>query len=380
VRGRRGSAALLVTLGLLGVVTSVLLWQRDYSIHFGHWDADEFGTYATTMARYLTTPASRAAGREWIARYIHAHNPLGPALIAIPVALGMPTHLAYLGMSAACSFLALLLVHAMLRRVLGVSRAVGLAIIVLYGCQLIFLRSFARPVTDALGHLLSVATLVLLLERVAAPSAGQVLGLGMMNVLHPLARPQGIAYLPFVAIAVMAIDAIRDRRNRFRAAARALLAIGAAPLGTLLALFVLFGWFANVRTLLLAAERFRPWFTLRDFAWSFAGVVQLLPLVWLAAGARWWDRRALLLASWAVYCTAVLIAVRAPFWMRHFLPILPALMGLGALALERLEGRLRAMAFTLVAVLCAVNVALVIQLITDRTNLSLRLLSTITLG
>jgi Na+/H+ antiporter NhaA len=76
----------------------------------------------------------------------------------------------------------------------------------------------------------------------------------------------------------------------------------------------------------------------------------------------------------------VLAAMQAPFWLRHFTPLLPAVAGLTALALERVRGRLRAGGYALLAATSVANVVAVVYLICDRTNLSLQLFGRFTLG
>src|SRR5262245_31852251 len=366
-----GTAMALVVLGLAAVATSVLLWQRDYSIRFSHWDADSFGMYGAFLASWVLVPANRAGARAWMGRYIHAYSPLGPVLVAIPIAMGAPMQVAFIAVSTACSFGALLIVRAMLRSTLRVSDPVSLAVLVAYVCHIAFLRAFARPVTDALGHLLTAATLALLLARTVRPTHAQLAALAILNVLNALARPQGAIYIPFVTATVVLLD---------RRLVRPVLVLAVVPLAIVGAMFVAFGWASNARELLLFAQNFRRYFTLHDFGWSVLGTFQLLPLLWMAAGWRWLDVRAGILIAWIGYYVGVLIAVQAPFWLRHFTPLLPAIAGLTALALERVRGRVRAGGYALLAASCVANVAVVVDLICDRSKLSLGLFDRLTLG
>ena len=370
-RTGRGTSAVIVALGLAAIATSVLLWQRDYSRRFGHWDADAFGIYGAFLASYVLVPASRAGARAWMAHYIHVHNPLGPLLVAIPIGIGVPVPVSFIAVSAACSFGALLIVHAMLRDTLRVSDPVSLAVLLVYGCHLVFLRSFARPTTDALGHVLTAATLALLVARTVRPTRGQLAALAILNVLNAIARPQGPIYVPFVTATVVLLD---------RRLVAPVVVLAVVPLAIVGALFVAFGWSSNARELLSVAQNFRHYSTLRDFGWTAIGTFQLLPLLWIAAGRRWLDVRARILLAWIAYYVVVLAAVRAPFWLRHFTPLLPAVAGLTALALERMRGRVRAGGYALLAASCVANVVTVVYFICDRTNLSLVLFGRFTLG
>lgn len=377
----RGARAMVlpVAIGLSALATSMLLWQRDYVRVFAHWDADDFGAYAQRLATWIAVPAERGAAEAWFAQYTHAHNPLGPALMAIPIVLGAPVHLVYVAFSAFCSFFSLLIMRRMLTRV-GVSAAVAVAAMMLYGSHLLFIRSFARPVTDALGNLLSVGTLALLLDRLRAPLPRQLAGLSLLGMLNSIARPQGLAYVPFVTGAAIAIDTARARGRLLPTTVRDVLWLAILPLATVLCLFTAFGWWSNARALLAAAERYRPWFTASHFGWSLVGTLQLLPLLWLRAGRRLWTPPGLVVLVWLAYYVGMLVAVRAPFWMRHFVPILPAAVLLAAIGLDATRGWLRTAAFGFVALVCLANVAAVVYLVLDPTNLSLRLFGLMTLG
>jgi hypothetical protein len=381
VRREQAFPSLLLALGVAALITSTLLWERDYSRHFGHWDADDYGLYGAMLARWLVHADAREVARQWIATYHHAQHPLGPALLAVPQALGLPVHLAYLELSSLCSFLALILLFGILRRQLGLSYAASALMVGVYGCDLVFLRAFARPVTDALGHLLTMVMLALLLARFAPPTMAQRSALGLVGVLNPLARPQGLAYLPFTALAALAVEHGRAGEQALRGRARTLLEVAVAPLGIVAALFLAFGWWDNFQAALKDAERFRPWYTLRDFSACLASLVQGLPLVWLVGWRRLGAPRARVLWLWAAYYLAVLAVVKAPFWMRHFLPALPAFAALTGLALEETRGRVRVAAVALVIFLAAANVSAVLWQIYDPTNLSLELSwSSMTLG
>ena len=371
--------ALPVALGVAALATSLLLWQRDYVRVFAHWDADDFGTYASWLARWVTTPGDRAAAADWFARYLHAHNPLGPVLVATGIAAGAPTHLAYAGVSTACSFASLLLVRRILASGLGLSPVAVAAGLTLYGTHVIVVRAFARPVTDALGEVLTVGTLALLLDRLRRPVPGQLVGLALLNVLHPLARPQGLAFIPFVTAATLAIDARTPTDRPVPAVLRAVAVLAVLPVAVVLGLFVAFDWWDNARALHDTIGRYAAWSTADNLALTLLLTLQLLPLYWVAAGRALRSPASLLLLAWTAYYVAMLVVVRAPFWARHFLPIVPSAVILTAMGLDAARGRARTFALALAAALSAANVAALVRFILDPTNLSLRLLG-LTLG
>jgi hypothetical protein len=156
-------------LALLAALTSVLLWQRDYSRRAVHIDADLYASNAISMARYIAEPAQRAEIREWYRNYPHASTSLAPALLVLPTVLGVPVIVSYLELSALAGFFSLLVLYRILRAELLFEDRVALLATTVFGCHLLMLRSFARPVTDVFGLLLVLLTLALLPSVGAAP-------------------------------------------------------------------------------------------------------------------------------------------------------------------------------------------------------------------
>jgi len=357
----RAATSFFALLALLGATTSVLLWQRDYSRRAAHIDADLYATNATTMARYIVDPKQRAEIREWYRHYPHASTSLAPALLVLPTVLGVPVITSYLELSALAGFLSLLVLYRILRVELVFERRIALVATTVFGCHLLMLRSFARPVTDAFGLLLVLLTLWLLLRRLRGDDRREEVALSALLLCHPLARPQGFAYWPFVALALFACDWWRaGRPPEWRVAIKAQLRIFLPPLLLLAGLYLGFDWFHNVELMLAKARRFRINSTPRMFAESLIGIAQLLPLLWLGARARLRSPAFRLWLAWLGFNLALIAAVRAPFWMRHFLPILPVLFVLTAAGLERLHGRRRSAALALLALLVVYNVSLTI--------------------
>jgi len=347
----------LALLSLAAVFTSTLLWQRDYSRVAQHIDADQFTQSAHQMARYLLEPAERPRIADWYRQYPHASNSLVPALMAIPIALGAVPHLVYLQLSALSSFLALLLLWRVLTAELALAPRTALSIVSVLACHLLVLRSFARPLTDSFGLLLVVALLWLLLRRMRTATLRDDLGLGLLMLLCALARPQGVAYWLFVAPALVGCSRLRGAgATPWRALALEQLRIFLPPLALLAGLYLYFDWFHNVESMLDKAQRFRVNSTAAYFFPSLVGVVQLLPILWLRAGKRLREPAALLVIAWSGFNLALLLAVRAPFWMRHFLPLLPAVAVLCGLGLERLRGRERSAALALLASTMVLNI------------------------
>jgi hypothetical protein len=360
-REPRGAMSFFALLALMAAVTSVLLWQRDYSRRAAHIDADQYAKNANTMARYIGEPEERAEIREWYRGYPHATTSLAPALLVLPTLLGAPVIVSYLELSALAGFLSLLVLYRILRVELKFEERIALLATTVFGCHLLMLRSFARPVTDVFGLLLVLLTLWLLVRRLRGSDRVEEIALSVLLFCHPLARPQGFGYWPFVALAVLACDWWRaGRRPEWRAVATAQLRIFLPPLLLLAGLYLYFDWFHNVELMVAKAKRFRIGSTPRMFAESLIGIVQLLPLLWLAARARLRSPALVLWLTWFGFNVAMIVAVRAPFWMRHFLPVLPVLFVLTAAGLERVRGGRRNAALALLALLVVYNVSMTV--------------------
>jgi hypothetical protein len=360
---RRG-VAWLAALALVAALTSAFLWQRDYSRRSPHLDADRYAESAERLAAYVVDPAARPEIAEWFHDYPHASTLWVPALLVPFVLIGWPAGFAYLLVSALAAWLALLVVRRISLVHFGASAGLATLLTAAFACHPLMLRSFARPITDSVGLLLVVLTLALLLRRAGSLVRRDELMLSLLILLHPLARPQGFGYWPFIALALIWADSVREGAwpGAGRSAIRGLRVFG-GPLIVLALLHVGFDWSHNLELMLAKARRFRIDSTPGDFFASLLGVVQLLPLLGLLArrpGMRplWGDASVRLVGAWALYAIAVLIAVRAPFWLRHFLPVLPVVYWLAGRWITDLQGVRRTLGVGLVVALATANVAI----------------------
>ncbi|HEM45824.1 MAG TPA: hypothetical protein ENO23_02150 [Alphaproteobacteria bacterium] len=353
-RGEAARLAWLVALALAATTASALLWQRDYTRRAAHLDADRYAQSTEQMARYVREPEARPLVGTWFREHPHSTTQLVPALLLPLALLGVPVPLAYMLLSALASWLALLLVRHLARVELHLAPGTAWLIVAVVACHPVLLRTFARPVTDAVGLFLVLATLALLARRARTQTPRDEAWLALVLLAHPLARPQGLGYWPFVALAVVLCDRVREERwPSLGVAALRQIRLFGPPLAVLVAAHVHFDWWHNLDLMLAKARRFRLDSTLGDFAAACVGVVQLAPWVGLLAG---WsgERRAReaapstrLLAAWGLYATVLLVAVRAPFWLRHFLPVLPVPFLLAGRGLDRLGGARRALGVAL---------------------------------
>ena len=366
----RGSAAwgvLLVGVALAASVSSALLWQRDYTRRAPHLDADGYAESARQMAGFLGDSDQRPRVAAWYRAYPHATTQLLPALLAPWVLLGVPASYAFMLLSALACWLALLGIRRVGLDGLGFSEPLAVGVAVAFACHPLVLRTFARPITDGLGMLLVIWTLWLLIRRMKGPGNWDEAWLALLVLAHPLARPQGFAYWPFIAVAFIVAD--RVRRGAWPGIGA--IAVSASKI-FLPAVFVLsifywqFDWWHNVDLMLAKARRFRIDSTLRDFVDSCLGVILLLPLLFFLRRSEFrrpWrlDPSIALLLAWVLYAVATLVAVRAPFWLRHFLPALPAVYWLAGAWIQGLSGRRRLAGAGVLAACAAIGMVVTLR-------------------
>ncbi|MCH2186628.1 hypothetical protein MK280_12230, partial [Myxococcota bacterium] len=367
---KRGPAAwggVLVGVALAASVSSALLWQRDYTRRAPHLDADGYAESAEQMARFIADPDQRPRVAAWFRAYPHATTQLLPALLVPWVLLGIPASYAYMLLSALACWLALLGIRRVGLDGLGFSEPLAVGLALAFACHPLVLRTFARPITDGLGLLLVIWTLWLLIRRLKGPGIWDEAWLALLVLAHPLARPQGFAYWPFIAVAVVVADRVRRGTwPRIDAILASACRIFLPAVCILAILYWQFDWWHNVDLMLAKARRFRIDSTLRAFIDSCLGLILLLPLLFFFRPTDSTRRRTLdpslaLLVAWVLYAVATLVAVRAPFWLRHFLPALPAIYWLAGAWVQRLGGRRRRVAAGILAAGAAIGVAVTLR-------------------
>ncbi len=370
VARNRGPAAwgvLLVGVALAASVTSALLWQRDYTRRAPHLDADGYAESAKQMAGFIADSDQRPRVAAWFRSYPHATTQLLPALLAPWVLLGIPASYAFMLLSALACWLALLGIRRVGLDGLGFSEPLAIGVAVAFACHPLVLRTFSRPVTDGLGMLLVVWTLWLLIRRMKGPGIWDEAWLALLVLAHPLARPQGFAYWPFIAVAFIMAD--RVRYGAWPGIDAVLTSASKIFLPAVLVLSIFywqFDWWHNVELMLAKARRFQIDSTLRDFIDSCLGVILALPLLlllWSPRSNRRWvlDPSIALLLAWVIYAVATLVAVRAPFWLRHFLPALPAVYWLAGAWIQGLSGRRRLAGAGVLAACAAIGMVVTLR-------------------
>ena len=361
----------LVLLAVCAMIGSILLWQRNYLAYYGHWDADGYGDCAEHLANFLTNAEPIETTRQFLRDFPHSATALGPALISLPIALGAPPIPTYLVFSALCGFGSLLLFLRILQRHLRVSHPLVVVGVTLFALHWLQVRSFARPITDEFGMLIVMAMLMLLIWRCEERTPIQSFWLSALIFIMPLARPQGISYVPFLLAAVLAVDCWREKElavgKRLMEAAR----LAAIPGLLFAALFLGFDWGHNIQLSFQKLENFKTGMKPLFSRFAVFAALQWLPLVVLWAKRETFRRPAIvLLAAWICFYSAMLLAVRAPMIARHFIPLLPALIALCVTAIEdNRSRRFAGIPWLLMILLCILNVAsIVFQIVSTSPN------------
>lgn len=366
LRTGRG-APLLLALGAAAMATSIFLWQRDYTIHFGHFDADRYGQYAQRLASALRDPGTWPAVARWLRHYPQTHTGLVSWIIAVPVALGVQPALAYLVLSSLCSFASLGSSWRILRRHLKTTLPVAVVFVIVFAAHVLMLRSFARPVADAVGLLLTLFTLEVLFLRMKEPRRWQLAVLALLLVLHPLARPQGVIYFPAILAALAWID-LRRSGMSLRTVGPVLVTL-AIPTAAMAALYLAGGWIHNAELMMEKAAGFRDAFSWHHGWPAVVGVCQVIPVWWVGLRRTPKRRESWILSGWLGIYVVMLLVVRAPLWPRHFLPVLPSIVLLGALGLQQASGSVRRWSFVILGALASVNVAAALYVIWHTTHI-----------
>jgi hypothetical protein len=321
---------------------SLLWWRTETDRWIGHYCPDGYCAYADRLRAALLGggPAARRELADFVATYLHAHNPVAPLLQA-PLA-GLTPHplLAYMLVSTAASLFACLALRCLLIRA-GVGSPWLLALLpAALATHVLVLRAFARPMTDALGMAATLAALWALDRERERPTAGRALLLFAAQLVGLSTRVSFIPVLGMPALAALAAPG--PGAGRLRAAVRAALLFGLLPGAVFLA------GHASLGTLhldMVWAFAHREEFV-RDHTWRRALTSLTVALqgyaVVLAAGAsaaHWRSPAVRLHILWIALYLAFLGLGGGSLQPRYFLPIVPSVLLAAAPALAELEAR-----------------------------------------
>ncbi len=358
---KRYAFGFLVLLGLACSATSILCWQQTYGHDYPHSDPDGYGMFGEWIADYLTGDGDRDELRTNFRNYSHSHVALTPALIAIGVLCGLPTTIAYLVVANLASFGNLLLLWRLATRKLGMEMGAAMMLVSFYATHLLVMKSFGRASTDAIGELLVVVMLYFLVDRLKRVTLRQTILISLVVLLHILARPPGIVLGPFMVGMTLLCDVYRERKLDIGERIMTGLRLCLGPVLIIIICYVLFDWAHNQKLAFAKSEQFRPFSTPKLFWYCMPPLLQIFPLFWIGVAWKKWRENLPMMgifAIWGVFFTVLLIAVQAPFLLRLFLPIVPAVVLLAAPGIAWLELKHRTFALLLCLLICGVNVGI----------------------
>ncbi|MEM7013347.1 MAG: hypothetical protein AAF585_17900, partial [Verrucomicrobiota bacterium] len=326
----------LLVLGFCAMLTSWLGWQQRYSHHYGHMDPDRYGAAGNYLAEWLTSEYDRDRMAENLRNYQHTHIALVPVTLTGLILAGLDMREAYIFLNAVLSFSALLLFHQLLNRQLRLSWAMSAIGTLLFACHFVFLRSFAKPTTDQAGLLLTLMMVCLLIDRMKRRTIWQTLGLAALVAPLVFVRPPGLAYAAFLIGMAPFCDWLREKKFNIVDHLLTLAKIAVIPLLLVWWIYSAFDLGHNFELAMQKKGNHTAQWTLEWFWYSSAATVQLLIVGWIFL--RWrpetW-RPILVLALWTILHTALLAAAEAPFIARLMAPILPCVIALACMGLDR---------------------------------------------
>lgn|GEM_PF-3426809 len=364
---RRGDGVFLLLLGIASFTTGLFSWQMLYSQFSPFTDPDGYGAYGEILGGFLRGDLSREKTEAWIHDYPHAHIALTPMALAVLTACGVPLESAYLWTVACSCFGALLIFHRFLVRDGKLSVRPALLAALLWGSHALIVRMCGQPSTDALGFFLVTLTLFHLARRCLEKGNHDDLALTILIILNALARPPGIAFSVFIAVSAVLADFYRTRHWSWRASVLTPLKLAWLPLLVMGTAFITFSWLHNFELSIEKQQGQDDNIQTLTFLLSCLLIqFQIWPLTWLVLLR---DRNTLattrpfliLGAGWAIFLTALLVAVDAVYLPRIYAPALPAFMLLTALAIAALNERVPKLLLALVLVTATANLVLAVS-------------------
>ena len=327
----------LILIGFCCLLTSWHGWNQRYGNHYGHTDPDRYGVTGQFMADWVRDSHDRPEIAQELRSYQHTHVASVSVMIAALILIGFPMHEAYLFINILASFATLLLFHFILHRQLKISSALSIAGVLALACHFIFLRSFARPTTDQMGILCVTTMLTLLIQRMRYQNWRQTTAILLVAVLLAFVRPPGLAYAAFLIGMTLFADLLRERKlsKEFLRTAALIATVPVLVIGGIYWGFDLFHNFALARE---KNKDFASQATWDSFKIAMIVAVQLFFVGWFFLkpdrDQRW---PIFVLGIWFVLHTLLLIVVQAPFITRLMTPVLPSVIALACLGLNRFE-------------------------------------------
>jgi hypothetical protein len=378
----------LATLGPALLLAAYALYQRDYRwLHPSHFMPDNYDLFALRFHDLWSGGVRAAEGLLAFAfSYPHAHNPAVPVALSLLLFSGATLQQLYVALSGGAALVAIGLLAALAQRA-SASTLLPFVLAALGSTHFLFLRAAARTSTDMTGFLLVVAALLLALPLIEQPRPGTGRALMLISVLTLglFVRLSNLPLAPTLALAAVlwwatergprgaseSVPASLPARSGWQEilASRRLwtwLAVGVLPLALYFGICFAAGLGPSFLAIRQKGLLFIEARTLTRFLLCMLILVQAFPLLALvrrsrhAAGTGGASLRpaTVLGASWMLVSIAFIALSGAPFWNRHFLNVVPALLLVAVPALEALEARHPRVLKVAVALHCVANLTL----------------------
>jgi hypothetical protein len=358
----------LVMTGLLCTITSLMFWQQRLGLASAHTDPDRYGRYGQFLHDYVFEADKRdeiLANPEFL-DYQHAYAAGVPAILAGLYGVFSP-QVAYAGLVAVCGFGVLLLLGHIGRNVFDLSDRQLLAGFGILASHIVFLKAFARPSTDLPGLLTVVAMIALLIWRMREAQPRQLWISALLGIALVFVRPSGPFCLLFFGIAFVVVDCVREKRLEPLKRIATGFAVAGPATALFAALFFFFGWSHNLEEAFVKKSEFYFGTTLTDFLVCLPALLNILPVLWIFARFRGPLERksAWIIVAWIGFYIVMIIATRAPFLTRLFLPLVPFFVIFALVGIREIRcGWRRGLAYALIGATAAANIAITIWLTT----------------
>ena len=359
------TVAFLMALGLVATITSLLFWQQTYGVLSAHQDPDRYGLVGNMFHQYVFGKENRTYLEMYIRGYPHAFVATVPFVLSILITVGLPLTIAYPFLVSVSSFAVILVLWRTAQKIFGLENQLLIACSLLAATYLPILMAFARPSTDMPGLFCVSAMLAILLWRLKESTSRQIWMAALLGIALVMVRPPGPFFLLFFGIGFVVADIIRDREMNLLNVLRTGLLVAGPGTVIFFSLYFLFDWQHNMNLSMKKSKEFVPYHAPDYLLQRIPKLVGVLPLAWIFA--RWrnsLERRAvMLLLIWAVFYFGILIAFKAPFLTRLFLPTVPVLLLLTSLGIREIGNQHPKLVYGTIIVIAAVNIGIVGHLI-----------------
>lgn len=362
-----------VVTGLLSTLTSMLFWQQRYSLVSAHTDPDRYGRYGQFLHDAVFEGRDLSENQEF-QDYPHAYAAGVPAILAALCRIfppeaghaGFAPQIGYVGLVAVCGFGVLLLLGHIGREVFDLSDRQLLAGFAILASHLVFLKAFARPSTDLPGLLTVVAMIAVLLWRIRLAKPTQLV-VGAL-VAFPLLffRPSGPLHLLFFGIAFVVVDCVREGKLSPLKRIGAGFALVGPATAVFFILFFAFGWKHNLEIAFAKKTEFYDVTAWKNLLDCLPAVLGVLPVFWIFARFRGPLERksAWIIIAWIAFYLVMIVATRAPFLTRLFLPLIPFFVLFALVGIREISVRWRWIGYALLGIASIANIAITIWLTT----------------